>query len=104
MDLSWAHAGPSFLASFFACLVECVETLTVVLAVGSVRGWIGALSGAAAAVAVLLGMISVLGKALTRVPLHTLQLFVGILLLLFGLRWLRKAILRSAGHIPLHDE
>lgn len=104
MDINWAHSGPSFLASFLAAVVECVEALTVVLAVGSVRSWRGALSGSAAALAVLLALVAVLGRALTRVPLHTLQLVVGALLVLFGLRWLRKALLRSAGQIPLHDE
>ena len=104
MDINWTHGGPTFAASFLAAVVEAVEALTVILAVGSVRGWSGALSGCAAAIAVLLALVAVLGKALTRVPLHTLQLVVGGLLLLFGLRWLRKAILRSAGRIPLHDE
>jgi uncharacterized membrane protein len=104
MNIHWAHSGPSFVASFLACLVECVEALTVVLAVGSVRSWSGALSGSVTAVAVLLALIAALGNTLTRIPLHTLQLVVGALLLLFGLRWLRKAILRSAGQIPLHDE
>ena len=104
MEMNWTHAGPTFVASFLAAAVEAVEALTVVLAVGSVRGWTGALSGCAAAVAILLALIAALGKALTRVPLHTLQVVVGALLLLFGLRWLRKALLRSAGWIPLHDE
>jgi uncharacterized membrane protein len=103
-DFHWVHSAPSFVASFLACLVECVEALTVVLAVGSVRSWSGALSGSAAAVAVLLALIATLGNTLTRIPLPILQLVVGALLLLFGLRWLRKAILRSAGQIPLHDE
>ncbi|MGI8770716.1 MAG: COG4280 domain-containing protein [Acidobacteriaceae bacterium] len=102
--IGWAHTGPSLLASFLASLVECVEALTVVLAVGSIRGWRGALSGSATALAVLLAIIVALGSALTRIPLHALQLVVGTLLLLFGLRWLRKAILRSAGLIALHDE
>ena len=104
LDHVWAHAGPSALAAFLASLVEFVEALTVVLAVGSVRGWRGALSGAAVALAVLLAIIAVLGTALTQVPLVLIQLAVGTLLLLFGLRWLRKAVLRSAGVIPLHDE
>ncbi len=104
MGSSWAHLGTSIVASFLASLVECVEALTVVLAVGSVRGWRSALGGVAAAVAVLLVIILAAGRALTRVPLHSLQLAVGILLVLFGLRWLRKAILRSAGLIPLHNE
>ena len=104
MDISWTHGGPTFAASFLATVVEAVEALTVILAVGSVRGWAGALSGCATAIAVLLALVATLGKALARVPLHTLQLVVGALLLLFGLRWLRKAILRSAGRIPLHDE
>ncbi len=104
MNVGWAHAGPSVLAAFLASLVEFVEALTVVLAVGSVRGWRSALSGSGIAVVVLLALIAVLGPALTRVPLGPLQVVVGTLLLLFGLRWLRKAILRAAGIIPLHDE
>ncbi len=106
MDLSigWAHAGPSILASFLASMVECVEALTVILAVGSVRGWRGALGGSATALAVLLALVAVLGRALMNIPLDIVQIVVGALLLLFGLRWLRKAILRSAGLIPLHDE
>ncbi len=104
MDISWTHGGPTFLTSFLAAVVEAVEVLTVILAVGSVRGWTGALSGTATAIAVLLALVALLGRALTRVPLQTLQMVVGALLLLFGLRWLRKAILRSAGRIPLHDE
>lgn len=100
----WAHAGPSALAAFLASLVEFVEALTVILAVGSVRGWRHALLGTAAALSVLVLLVAVLGTALTRIPLQTIQLAVGTLLLLFGLRWLRKAILRSAGVIPLHDE
>ena len=102
--MNWAHTVPSILASFLASLVECVEALTVVLAVGSVRGWRSALTGSALAIGVLLVLIAGLGRALTRVPLQRLQLVVGMLLLLFGLRWLRKAILRSAGQIALHDE
>ena len=107
MNSSWSHAFPSILAAFLASLVECVEALTVVLAVGSVRGprgWRSALAGVAVALAVLLAIVAVLGRALTQVPLHVLQCVVGALLLLFGLRWLRKAILRAAGFIPLHDE
>jgi uncharacterized membrane protein len=103
-DIVWTHAAPSVLAAFLASLVEFVEALTVILAVGSVRGWRGALSGAAVALAVLLALVAVLGTALSRIPLDVIQLAVGALLLLFGLRWLRKAILRSAGIIPLHDE
>jgi len=104
MDIGWAHAGTSIAASFFASLVECVEALTVVLAVGSVRGWRSALIGSATAVATLLVIVAALGTALTHIPLPVVQLVVGALLLLFGLRWLRKAILRSSGLIPLHDE
>jgi uncharacterized membrane protein len=104
MGNNWAHVGTSILASFLACLVECVEALTVVLAVGSVRGWRSALTGTATAIAVLLLIVAALGTALTHIPLPLIQLVVGTLLLLFGLRWLRKAILRSAGQIPLHDE
>ncbi|HEX4023446.1 MAG TPA: hypothetical protein VHX52_01890 [Steroidobacteraceae bacterium] len=85
-------------------MVEFVEALTVVLAVGAVRGWRGALIGSGAALAVLLAIVAIAGPALTRIPLNRVQLVVGTLLLLFGMRWLRKAILRSAGVIPRHDE
>jgi Ca2+/H+ antiporter, TMEM165/GDT1 family len=104
MDISWTHAAPSILAAFLASLVECIEALTIVLAVGSVRGWRSALGGSGAALAVLLAIVAVLGPALARIPLHTIQIAVGTLLLLFGLRWLRKSILRAVGAIPLHDE
>ncbi len=102
--MNWAHIGPTVLASFLASLVEFVEALTVVLAVGSVRGWRSAVAGTTVAVTMLLVLIAGLGRTLTRVPLHLLQLVIGVLLLLFGLRWLRKAILRASGHIALHDE
>lgn len=91
-------------AAFLASLVECVEALTVVLAVGSVRGWRSALAGTAAALALLAAIVAALGPALARIPLRAVQLVVGVMILLFGLRWLRKAVLRSAGVIPLHDE
>jgi uncharacterized membrane protein len=100
----WAHTLPSVAAAFLASLVEFVEALTVLLAVGSVRGWRGALTGSGAGLVVLLAIIAVLGPALTRIPLAPLQAVAGVLLLLFGLRWLRKAVLRAAGIIPLHDE
>jgi uncharacterized membrane protein len=104
MEIDWGHAGPSILAAFFASLVEFIEALTVVLAVGAVRGWRGALGGAGLALAVLLVLVVVLGPALTSIPLGMAQLGLGTLLLLFGMRWLRKAILRAAGVIPLNDE
>src|SRR5258708_14203942 len=101
---SWAHAIPSLTAAFLASLVEFIEALTVVLAVGTVRGWRPALFGTGLALCTLALLVLALGPALTRIPIDYVQLGVGILLLLFGLRWLRKAILRSAGVIALHDE
>ena len=103
-QLETARMGTTLVAAFLASLVECVEALTVVLAVGSVRGWSSPLAGVAAALAVLAGLVAALGPALARIPLHLVQLVVGAMILLFGMRWLRKAILRAAGLIPLHDE
>jgi uncharacterized membrane protein len=100
----WAHAWPAVLASFLASLVEFVEALTIVLAVGATRGWRSALIGAFAGAAILAVLVLAFGPALQRIPLHVLQIVIGVLLLLFGLRWLRKAILRAAGIIGLHDE
>jgi uncharacterized membrane protein len=91
-------------ASFVASFVEAVEALTVVLAVGLARGWRPALTGAAAGLAALAVMVALLGPLVGVVPLHALQFVIGVLLLLFGLRWLRKAILRAVGVIALHDE
>src|SRR6266566_4924496 len=96
-----AHAGPAMTAAFLASLVEA---LTIVLAVATVRGWRPAGLGACAGLLLLALIVAVLGPLLDRVPLHLLQLVIGVLLLLFGMRWLRKAILRAAGVIPLHDE
>src|ERR1700730_10852064 len=102
--MNWAHAGTAVSTSFLASLVEFVEALTIVLAVGTIRGWRSALIGAVSGVGVLALLVALFGSALQRIPLHTLQLVIGTLLLLFGMRWLRKAILRSAGVIGLHDE
>ncbi len=104
MPVDLLHAGPSVLAAFLASLVEFVEALTVVLAVGATRGWRSALGGSGLAMVALLLLVVILGPLLTRIPLGAVQLALGGLLLLFGMRWLRKAILRSAGIIPLHDE
>lgn len=101
---AWAHAGPSIVAAFLASLVEFVEALTVVLAVAAVRGWRPALTGTGFGLAALALLVAMLGPALARIPLELVQLVVGALLLLFGLRWLRKAILRAAGVVALHDE
>jgi uncharacterized membrane protein len=100
----FAHAGTAIGAAFLASLVEAVEALTIVLAVATVRGWRPAGIGAIAGLVVLLLIVVLLGPLLDRVPIHLLQFAIGVLLLLFGMRWLRKAILRSAGVIPLHDE
>jgi uncharacterized membrane protein len=104
MTVSLFHIGPAMTAAFLASLVEAVEALTIVLAVATVRGWRPAGLGALAGLVLLAIIVAALGPLLDRVPLHLLQLAIGILLLLFGMRWLRKAILRSAGVIPLHDE
>ena len=89
---------------FLACAVEAVEALTIVLAVGTTRSWRSALSGAAAAVIALAVTTAILGPGLTSLPIDTLRLVVGGLLLVFGLQWLRKAILRAAGIKAQHDE
>jgi uncharacterized membrane protein len=105
MDLTaWSVAAPAVGSAFLASLVEVVEAFTIVLAVGTLRGWRPAAFGTVAALGVLSVMIVVLGPLLGLVPLHLLQLVIGVLLLLFGMGWLRKAILRSAGIIPLRDE
>lgn len=100
----WSVAGPALGSAFLASLVEVVEAFTIILAVATLRGWRPAVLGTAAALLVLAGLIVLLGPLLDRVPLHLLQFVIGILLLLFGLGWLRKAILRAAGILPLHDE
>ena len=89
---------------FLACTVESVEALTIVLAVGTTRSWRAALTGVGAAVAALAALTVALGPALTSVPLQSLRLVVGGLLLIFGLQWLRKAVLRAGGSKALHDE
>src|ERR1700692_1503681 len=101
---SLAHLGPAMTAAFLASLVEAVEALTIVLAVATVRGWRPAGLGALGGLVVLALIVVLLGPLLNLAPLHLLQFAIGVLLLLFGMRWLRKAILRAAGIIPLRDE
>jgi uncharacterized membrane protein len=96
--------GALFIAVFLACVVEAVEATTIVLAAGTARGWRSAASGMAGALAVLAIVVAALGPAVSEVPLRGLRLFVGALLLVFGLQWLRKAILRASGYKALHDE
>jgi uncharacterized membrane protein len=100
-------SGPQIslaISVFLACAVEAVEAFTIVLAVGSTRRWSSALLGVGAAVLVLAFLIAALGPALTAIPIGVLRLVVGGLLLIFGLQWLRKAILRAGGAKALHDE
>ena len=98
------NAGALFLAVFLACAVEAVEATTVVLAAGTARDWRSALSGVGSALVALAVIIAALGPALTLIPLRGLRLVVGGLLLVFGLQWLRKAVLRASGYKALHDE
>ena len=97
-------ASALFVAVFLACAVEAVEATTIVLAAGTARDWRSATTGLVAALALLAVITAALGPAVTALPLQDLRLFVGALLLIFGLQWLRKAILRASGHKALHDE
>lgn len=101
--MSGAEIGLA-LAVFLACAVEAVEALTIVLAVGTTRSWPSALGGAGAAVLALAVLVAALGPGLMALPIDAVRLVVGGLLLTFGLGWLRKAILRSAGVRAKHDE
>ena len=100
------HTGTLVLvgAVFLACAVEMVEALTIVLAVGHTRGWRSALEGSLVALVALAALVAVFGPALVHVPLNALRLVVGSVLLIFGMQWLRKAVLRSAGLKAKRDE
>jgi len=100
-------SGPELglaISVFLACAVEAVEALTIVLAVGYTRSWRSSLIGVGVAVLVLAILTAALGPALTALPINVLRVVVGALLLIFGLQWLRKAILRASGLKALHDE
>lgn len=101
---NFAIAWPAVTAAFMASFVEVVEAFTIVLAVGTLRGWRPALLGTTAGLALLTLLVVSLGPLLEVFPIHAMQFVIGVLLLLFGMRWLRKAVLRAAGIIPLHDE
>lgn len=101
---TWTTIAPAVTSAFLASLVEVVEAFTIVLAVATVRGWRPALLGTGAGLLLLAVLIIVFGPLLDLIPLAALQLLIGVLLLLFGMRWLRKAILRAGGRIALHDE
>ena len=98
------HSVLLVIATFLASAVEMVEALTIVLAAGVGRDWRSALVGVGAATLALAAIVAVLGPALTLIPIGALRLVVGALLLVFGLQWLRKAILRASGYKALHDE
>ena len=97
-------ALPLILTVFVACAVEAVEALTIVLAAGLTREWRSTFQGMAAALLALAAIVAVLGPTITLLPLTALRLAVGALLAVFGLQWLRKAILRATGNKELHDE
>lgn len=98
------NAGALFLAVFLACAVEAVEATTIVLVAGTARDWRSAGYGAAAALVILCAVVGALGPAILVIPAGALRVAVGTLLLVFGLQWLRKAVLRAAGVVARHDE
>jgi uncharacterized membrane protein len=98
------HDAALFISVFLACAVEAVEATTIVLAAGTTRHWRSALLGVLAGLAVLVVAVAVAGPAISLLPLGVLRLWVGGLLLVFGLQWIRKAVLRASGYKPLHDE
>ena len=98
------NALPLILTVFVACAVEAVEALTIVMATGLTREWRSTFQGMGAALVVLAVVTAVIGPALTLLPLSALRLVVGALLAIFGLQWLRKAVLRATGYKALHDE
>jgi uncharacterized membrane protein len=102
--VSLATAAPIALASFLASTVEVVEAFTIVLAVSIVQGIRPAVIGTVAALVLLVVAVALFGPLLALAPIHGLQMVVGVLLLVFGLGWLRKAILRAGGALALHDE
>jgi uncharacterized membrane protein len=101
---NWTAITSTLTASFLASLVEVVEAFTIVLAVGITNNWRSAFIGTGVALTLLTLIVVVFGPLLGLIPIANLQFMVGVLLGLFGLRWLRKAILRASGYIPLHDE
>lgn len=102
--MDWTHFLAPVTTAFLASFVECIEALTVILAVGAVLGWRGAIGGASLALVLLLLGVIMVGPALALVPEAVVHLGVGAMLLVFGLRWLHKAVLRAAAVIPVRDE
>src|ERR1700732_1768185 len=102
--MALSTAAPAVSAAFLASIVEGVEPSPIVPAVATLRGWRPAALGTTAGLGLLAAIVLLLGPLLDRVPMTALQLAIGIMLLLFGMGWLRKASLRAAGVIPLHDE
>ena len=98
------NALPLILTVFVACAVEAIEALTIVLAAGITRDWKSTFQGMAVALVVLAAITAAVGPAVSYLPLTPLRLVVGALLLIFGLQWLRKAVLRATGYKALHDE
>jgi uncharacterized membrane protein len=98
------NALPLILTVFVACVVEAVEALTIVLAAGLTREWRSTFQGMAAALVVLAVVTAAIGPAISYLPLTALRLVIGALLAIFGLQWLRKAVLRATGFKALHDE
>jgi uncharacterized membrane protein len=98
------NALPLILTVFVACVVEAIEALTIVLAAGITREWKSTFQGMAVALVVLAAITAVVGPAIAYLPLTPLRLVIGALLVIFGLQWLRKAVLRATGYKALHDE
>jgi Ca2+/H+ antiporter, TMEM165/GDT1 family len=102
--MNWVGLSSATVSAALASFVEFVEALTVIFAVAATRSWRAALQGALAGLVTLILLISFLGNSIQKVPVQWMQIGVGLLIAFFGLKWLIKATLRSAGKVPLHDE